>query len=778
MKRFTLLLAGALIGSSAFSEVLTPEAALSRAQSTSTARHIKSLNAVSPELLTTFTAKNQPAVYLFSRSNNNGYLVVSADDMTEAVLGYSDNGTIDVNNMPPAMTYMLENYADQIAYARENASSVAKAAHAIPERAAIHPMCATRWAQNSPYNDNCPNQYPTGCTATALAQVLKYFGGIQGSGTASYNWNGQTLSFDFDKNTLDWDNMLDSYDSDATDAQKAAVANLMYACGVTLSMNYKSGGSGAYAIQAVTSSAKYFNLDKGIRYFDRDYFKFEEWNDLIYDALKNCGPVMLGGCIKNTTTTYAHEFVCDGYADNNLFHINWGWAGEYDGYFMLSVLDPYSHGQTPNKTAYNYYQDAVCYIQPAKEGSAVYEFMYSNGFSIQGNNVSLGSNITIGSAINGSSEAISGKLGIKISDVNGNFVQYVEGNSSFSNVARSSSANSVTVTLPTDLADGTYTVTPAFIGSGDWQDIHCKVQGVNSYSMTVNGGKASFTADGTGTLKVTDFAIGTPFYKTDTSKDYTIPFRMSAKISSDEEYSGKIAMVLYDSSDKLVETYSYTPIYLTAGESIDFDYYETSTTVTEGATYKVAWVDGSGNLLTDKLEVTVEEGLPSKSWKAKLNDLVITNADAVDKHDIEMTFNISCTEGFLFEMAWFTVYEPINDKIVIQWPIYPIALVAGETREYHCHYDFPDAIEGTTYKVYPLTSANAKWLSTKKTEFTIASETNAVNDITTDTDNVVEVEYYNLQGVKLGATVTTPGLYIKAEKLSNGELRTSRCIIR
>lgn len=780
MKRFFFLLATAVLSTNAFCNVLSPEAALNRVHSSNTAKHIKGINVSNPELITTFSADNQPAVYLFSRGNNNGYLVISADDMTDAILGYCDEGSIDANNMPPAMSYLLESYANQIAFARANAPEVSMASHQSPERAAIHPLCKTLWAQNSPYNDLCPNKYATGCTATAFAQVLKYFGGIQGSGTASYAWNDQTLSFDFDNYSFDWNNMLDSYDDNATLAQKDAIANLMYACGVSLQMNYKSGGSAAYAINTIKYAADLFNLDKDIRYYVRDYYGYDEWNDLIYDAIKNCGPVMLGGAIVNTSYTYAHEYVCDGYASDDLFHINWGWAGEYNGYFRLNALNPYSHGMVPSKNAYNYYQDAVCYIQPAKDNSKPFKQIYCNSFSIRNTSATLGNTVSLnGGGSNYSSCVLSGTIGMKISDLNGEFVQYAEATSDFADLAIGGSyTTAYPVRIPADIAEGTYTLTPTFKDTdGEWHDIKCKPAGVQSYTMTVADNKARFSADEYGAVQISDFKLDTPFYATKSGASSNIPFRFSAKVSSAKEYYGKVALAFFDADDAVQSTYSYVPLYIPAGETLDFELYENSSSITAGETYRMALVDGAGNVLTDFIEATVNTGAPSPAWKANISDMVIANADAVDAHDLDMTFKINCTSGFLYEAVWLCAYDSSN-KIVESWEVNPVALVEGESKEYHYHADFHAATPGATYTLHSMSDVNRKWLDTDGWTFTVAPDDPAsVSNICNDSD-VLSTEYFNLQGVSLGSNISAAGLYIKVEKLADGSRRSSRCIIR
>jgi hypothetical protein len=241
-------------------------------------------------------------------------------------------------------------------------------------------------------------------------------------------------------------------------------------------------------------------------------------------------------------------------------------------------------------------------------------------------------------------------------------------------------------------------------------------------------------------------------------------------------------MALYDTNDNLISTYSYTPLYLPAGETVDFSLYDSSTTITAGTSYKMALVDGAKNIVSDKIDVTVDEFTVNDkkkgpSWKAKFLDMSIKDADNIDPHDIEINFTASCTEGFLFEPVWLYIYDEDDNIVNSNWGIYPLAMVAGESKDITFHGDFPNAVVGQTYRVYGLSSVNATWLNTKACKFTVGGET-GVNNITDDSVKAVKTEYYNLQGVNLGATAPSHGLYIKAETFSNGERRTSRCIIK
>jgi hypothetical protein len=788
MKRITLFLATAVMAGSAIANVLTPEEALNRAKTTTASQHIKSLNASTPKLVNTYTAANQPAVYLFSQGDDKGYMVLSADDATEAVLGICDSGSIDVNNMPPAMTAWLEGYANQIAYVRENApSSYQRPERVTKERKSILPICKTMWQQGSPYSDQCPNNYATGCVATCLAQILKTYNyPAKGEGTYSYSWNSSKLSFDFDSNPFDWDNMLDSYsDGTATDAQKEAVAKLMYACGVVVDMNYKSSGSGAYPINLLKTGPQYLKLDKGIRYYNRDYYGVDEWNDMVYEALSNGGPLMYNGCIVNSTQ-YAHEFVCDGYLDDDLFHINWGWGEDYNGYYRLTALDPYCAGFNTTSYGYLYYQDVVCYIKPAEANSKVYQQMYcGNNFAISTTTEALSNDIELtGGLYNYSAGAMSGVAGIKISDLNGNVICY-SGDTKFTNLASQANLGTYKVTLPDELDNGTYVVTPAFkADSGEWQDVRTKISGTQSYTMNVSYNTCTFTPTATPALEISDFKLCSPIYANEM-------FCVTAKIKNptSTEYSGKIALALISSNSagtrkQTFTTSYYVPLYVPAGEEIDLKYTDLFTKGSGGTDYEIALVDGSGTYISDLIAVTMSSGSPTS--EVYTTAPVFENVNNVQKEQIKASIDFSCKSGYFNKCLFILIYD-VDDKgtaigasNIATLSSDNVIANAGETVTVQFHGEMPNAVAGKSYRGF--VSTNSNWVKTAddkyaSTLFTIG-ESSGVSDVMNSEAEVVSTEYYTLQGSKVKASAIVPGLYIKAETLSNGARRASKCVIK
>lgn len=363
------------LGLSAMADTLTPEQALARL-SDSGAHKIASRND-SPRLVhTSLTANGTAAVYVFNQPDDNGYLLLSADDVALPLLGYADNGTFDPANMPPAMKWWIEEYGRQIEYALTNGLASATSSTpslrrqaAMVNRQEIAPMLKTDWDQGTPYNNQCPTDATvrtyTGCVATAMAQVMNYWQYPErGTGTITYTSTsiGKKLTLNLSKTPFDWDNMLDRYlPGKYTEKQADAVAYLMKACGYAVKMDYGTDSSGALAMNICRGMTKYFNYDGNAHYELRMMYSSDEWADMIYTNLKEVGPILYGGA---SYIGGGHSFVCDGYKDG-LFHFNWGWTGMSNGYFSLEALNPSSLGAGGGGGGgYNFTQDAVLGLQP------------------------------------------------------------------------------------------------------------------------------------------------------------------------------------------------------------------------------------------------------------------------------------------------------------------------------------------------------------------------------------------------------------------------------
>ena len=352
-------------------------------------------------VFTQYQADNTtPAVFVFN-STDEGFVLVSAEDNARAVLGYSDNGTFDANNIPANMQFWLQMYADELR--REGAVSDRgekgdEAKKAIRREAkgerreakgerretstetypTISPILGeTIWGQGKPFNNKCPEingeRAVTGCVATALSQIMyvhQY--PTQGIGSHSYTTESKnlTVSADFGNTTYDWANMIPNYNDSYTTTQADAVATLMFHAGVAADMDYTVEGSGAFSSPALAAMTEYFGYNKAINVLPKDFMKEEDLLQVIATDLQAGRPVYVSG---HTVNLEGHAFVCDGMKSDGYLHINWGWNGMANGYFAISALAPEVQG-TGGSASNLAFTEGVCIysnIKPSVGGEAM-----------------------------------------------------------------------------------------------------------------------------------------------------------------------------------------------------------------------------------------------------------------------------------------------------------------------------------------------------------------------------------------------------------------------
>jgi len=345
-------------------------------------------------------------VYYIYNVEDNGFVIVSGDDVAMPVLGYSDSGTYNPDNLPPNFVYYLSCFAQEIKGAIENNlpqseetkkqwddylsgnnASLTAAAANIP----LLDIEGIKWGQSTPFNLMCPTipgtttQAVTGCVATAMAQIMRYYKyPNSGAGTvASYSTTtdaGQKVvipSKNLSTSNYIWSNMPAVYNSTSTPAQQNAVALLMYDCGIGAQMQYDipDVGSGAYNWDAGNAMITNFSYSKGLTFKQRRFYSDNEWETLLKTEIDAGRPILYGG--QDTINNAGHTFVCDGYNDSNYFHFNWGWNGGANGFFLSSALNVPT---TPTPYKFNQYQEALFGIDRGS-GSTItnYEMVLDDG---------------------------------------------------------------------------------------------------------------------------------------------------------------------------------------------------------------------------------------------------------------------------------------------------------------------------------------------------------------------------------------------------------------
>lgn len=313
-----------------------------------------------------------PRYYIFSGNEDRGFVIVSGDDKLTPVIGYSENG--DAGEMPEALSLWLQEYSNYVDEVRAGTAEPI----IVPTKATgtnIAPMLKTSWDQGSPYNNYCPEvnnqKTPTGCTATAMAQIMKFHEWPQ-KGTKKITWynnvTGYPETIDLTKSTYDWSNMLPHYRNGYTQVQADAVAKLMIDVGKAIESNYALSGTGSSDVKASYALVNYFDYSPDLFIARRHEYSHDEFITIIRNNLNAKQPILW--CGYGQSYSSGHAFVCDGIDENDMLHIDWGWNGAYNGYFNIGVMAPGGSGIGGGEDRYNVGQVIIANIKPRKSGES------------------------------------------------------------------------------------------------------------------------------------------------------------------------------------------------------------------------------------------------------------------------------------------------------------------------------------------------------------------------------------------------------------------------
>lgn len=318
------------------------------------------------------------------------YIIISGDERMKPVLAYGKNGNgkgiWNKKILPDGLIYLLECYKQQ--YELLQTTNIQKNEKPnsiiIPD---VEPLLETKWSQESPFNNLCPDNCPSGCVATAMSQVMKYYQ-FPNTGFGSFSYTSATkkyrCKYDFSTANFDWSNMKKYYSTADLFTENANdIAQVTYACGVSVGMDYNMSGSGAYMGDVPYALIQFFGYNKNVSFRDRAYYDATEWYQMLCEELSSGRPVIYGGV---DSKSGGHAFVIDG-CDNetNKFHINWGWGGSFDGYYEIDALDPQSYKFTS-------YHNMTMNISPDVVGTHQ-DIFYADKFSTTAD-IKIGENVT------------------------------------------------------------------------------------------------------------------------------------------------------------------------------------------------------------------------------------------------------------------------------------------------------------------------------------------------------------------------------------------------
>ena len=690
----TLLpICGVLLASApAFSEILSPEAAIQRINSEFSTLPTRGGGSLPQLKYTVETQLQQPSVYVFDKGDDAGYLVVSADDAAAPLLGYCDTGSFDASNIPPELAYWLDAYSRQIEYARSVGASASSTGSPILEgKAAISPLLKSKWNQGDPYNlycytiasDGTQTKSVTGCVATSMAQVMYYFKYPEiGQGEISYkHGDSGTYSMNFGAQAFDWNEMLPTYYPDSYTTQQAdAVAYLMKACGYSVKMNYEKGESGADGANIGDALIKYFGYDDNIVIRTRRFFTYQDWATMIYDNLSQVGPVVYNG----SALDGGHSFVCDGYDGNGYFHFNWGWGGMSDGYYLLDALNPDEYGIGGTAGGYNLGQQIILGISPKTTNIFEHRVMQFGNAEGKISDGKLTLELTDGSD-NGLQYVdplqVTLTFGLEVTNVSDpqQAVQYIESSKKnleategsfyrWSEVGTEVNLDNLTLTEG-DIYDFTISTLMTIGGESNWVNVTAMPGKSNKVSVTKTASGYEITNYSPGNIEVSDFKVeSATIYQ-------NLPVKFSATFtnSNDVDLTRNYSAVFFDSTGKecwKMENYS---VNVDADSSTDVDWTSVqwykendATDITEATTYTLKLYDNWQGEYVTGIEQTVTVLPEPKDSKVEAT-LSVEGAQkdgdvyVVDSSTFEVSITVKVLEGYFNSTINLGIEVPLSD---------------------------------------------------------------------------------------------------------------------
>lgn len=413
-----------------------------------------------------------PSYYVFTPDNQEGFIIMSGDDAFPELIGYSESSCTRPDYMPPALEHYLSVY-DRYVDAVRKGELQAPQRNRAPQSTAntkVEPMLTSKWGQDAPYNQFTPFNYPVGCVATAMAQLMYYWKWPDtGKGRVNYKLDDNLISENFANSIYDWANMHDTDEENSNTASQEAVSKLCYDCGVSVKMTYTAESSGSYSdlvYKALYTNFKYKASKMAFNAYDA-FPDIDTWYNSIRKELDEKRPVLYAA----SSPKGGHAYVIDGY-NKELFHVNWGWNGNYDGYFDLIVCNV-------NGYAFDSNHRTIIGIEPDYEGNdskaKQLQLFLDDQISVQEEKGAMvGDTLHINGGVfyNITHTGSQWKVAIALYDIKGNFLETISTkitNESFM-FATYFPDRVIPVVVPNTYPDGYYTIRLVFCQTGynDW----------------------------------------------------------------------------------------------------------------------------------------------------------------------------------------------------------------------------------------------------------------------------------------------------------------------
>lgn len=514
-------------------------------------------------------AAGQPAYYIYNQGDR-GFVIVAGDDRMTSILGYSFENAFSEASLPDNMRFWLNGYVLQQEALEQQGEVQPTATQAAASNFApsVAPLLGDiRYNQGDPFNRLCPlvngRRCVTGCVATAMANLLSYYRyPTRGTGSHTYttDTHGLSVSFDFANTTFDWNNILPQYNSGQyTDAQAQAIAQLMLACGVASDMDYDPSSSGAFEHVALAGMIRYLGYNPYAYCASGDHYSPTEWTDMIKTELNARRPVYFSA----SDNSYAgHAFILDGYDEQGLMHVDWGWSGMSNGYFLVTDLQPSASGTGGGDgSGFQFDQTMMVGLAPSTQLSDKKSYFEADQLTYN----QLGNIFTVSNIFNATG-TFSGNMAIVAGNDERQFV--ISDMLSLQSLETGYGYTSITFSLqlPPILLDGVYDI---FIGtklSGQnrWDKAPCEYGSSASYHLVVQNGRGTIVTENDD-LSDPNVTIQ-PEGSLHSNRLATFAITISNP-RTNADFLGHMEMDLIDASGQTLQSVRLQQVYLQPGES-------------------------------------------------------------------------------------------------------------------------------------------------------------------------------------------------------------------
>lgn len=476
----------------------------------------------------------------------------------------------------------------------------------------VGPLLSDNWDQeHDPYLrftplDSLGNHCVVGCVALAMGEVMRF-----------WQWP---------KTTYDWKNMLDDYiEGQYSEVQGDAVGHLLADCGRMVDMSYGSSSSGAKSIKQPIVLVDSFGYDIGAQVYFRDFFRHSEWHNLLHAELAAGRPILLSAM----SSTLSHAFVCDGYNEEGLYHINWGNPNhEEDGWYNFDILTPNQpqwYVKDNPERGLNLIQHVCLGVQPPVQGSQETHFFglsHINTLEETGKNMGRTIHVVTHNLANVGWNKHEGRVGLALK-YKGELLSILADYSHEFELEEITDTT-YTDTLCIDVQSpikilGEYHIVPVFEDNGEWVEARTSV-GVPNYvsiEMTSDGLIINDIQSAHCHLSITSFDFP------DTLATNAAPrYNISIKNESENQYCGRIYFSLSnpDMSNKNY-VFSMQGMYINPGETISRSFFQTPLRNVPVGNYSL-------NVFAD-MDLFTDSVVTLGNFKERVISVVPTNIDEI-----------------------------------------------------------------------------------------------------------------------------------------------------